>query len=76
MLVAFFLLAAAGLLEVAELAFPGLDRLVGLGLLSSMVLGAIGALRGPNASSWGLIAIGLAALLLGRHVCLILGVLS
>ena len=76
MLTAFLLLAAAGLFEVAGLGFPGLDLLIGLALLSSMTLGAVGALRGPRASGWGLVAFGLAALLLGLHLCLILGVLA
>jgi hypothetical protein len=75
-LAAFFLLAVAGLLEVAGLGFPGLDLGIGGALVATMILGAVGALRPQRASSWGLVAFGLAALLLGLHLCLNLGVLG
>lgn len=75
-LVAFCLLTAAGLLEVSGVVFPGLDLALAAALVAAMTLGAIGALRGSAPSSWGIVAFGVAALLLGLHVCLVLGVLS
>ncbi len=75
MIAAFALLAAAGLLEVAGLAFPGLDLVIGAALVAAMTLGAVGALRGRG-TSWGLVAFGAAALVLGLHLCLVLGVLG
>lgn len=71
---ALFLLAAGGLLEMAGIDFAGLDLLVGLCFGGAMVLGAAGALR-TRFSAAGLIACGLAALALGIHLAVHLGLL-
>jgi len=74
-IIALVLLTAGGLLEVAGFAFCGLDLLIGLCFVAAMALGAAAALRARFSLS-GLIACGLAALALGLHLAIHLGLLS
>ena len=69
------LLTVGGLLEVAGTDFTGLDALVGLCFTAAMALGAIGALR-VHLSAAGLLAVGVAAMALGLHLAIHLGLLS
>jgi hypothetical protein len=73
--IALLLLTAGGLLEVAGVAFFGLDVLVGFCFVVAMGLGAAAALR-ARFSLAGLIACGLSALALGLHLAIHLGLLS
>jgi hypothetical protein len=70
---ALLLLCIGGLLEVAGVAFWGLDLVVALCFVGSMLLGAGGVIRGQYVL-WALIAFSLAALALGLHLCLNLGI--
>jgi hypothetical protein len=75
---AFALLVAGALLAVASPPLPGLDLLIALCPGASRALGAASALRGGSrlgASGLGLLSCGLAALALGLHLCLNLGLL-
>ena len=72
---ALFLLAVGGVLEVAGVAFWGLDLCVGGCFVASMVLAALSALRSKR-EPWGILAFGIAALAFGLHICLNFGWLT
>ncbi len=72
---AFVLLAAGGMLEVAGLAFPAIDLVVGTCFGLAMFLGGAAVLR-ARVSGWGLLDFCLAALALGLHLCINLGALG
>jgi hypothetical protein len=71
-LAALLVLTIGGVLEVAGVAFWGLDLWIGLCFGAAMVIGALSTIRGRSAP-WGMLAFGLGALALGLHVCLNLG---
>ncbi len=73
-LIALVLLTAGGLLEVAGIAFFGLDLLIGLCFAAALGLGAAATLR-TRLSASGLVACGLGALALGLHLAIHLGLL-
>jgi hypothetical protein len=69
-LLALLLLITGGLLEVAGIAFWGLDTLIGLCFAGALVASGVSALVGRT-SIWGLAVAGLAALALCVHLWLV-----
>jgi hypothetical protein len=74
-LIAIFLLLCGALLEIAGLGFAGLDLLVAGCFVAALALGAASALR-ARLSLMSVVACGLAALGLGLHLAIHLGLLS
>ena len=74
-LAAFVLLVIGTLLEIAGISFSGVDLLIGLCFMAALSLAAASALR-ARLSVVALIACGLAALALGVHLAIHLGLLS
>jgi hypothetical protein len=74
-LIALALLGIGGVLEVAGVAFWGLDLLIGFSFAGSVILAGTSALCGRHVAL-GLALAGAAAFALGLHLCVNLGILG